>query len=170
MQQHGRFPWERGVLLVANRSPRAIDVLVGQNIRICRLQNGMSLRRLAARIGIASQQIHKYEKGANRIGASRLSEIAVALGVPAANLFDGSKAIESSKAEAAAGRILADPHALRLLRAFHMLTSRALQSAILEVVEFAGRGQPRSASKRQGAWRRKPKRARKTAARRPKSI
>jgi transcriptional regulator with XRE-family HTH domain len=67
-----------------------IDVLVGQNIRICRLQQKFSQTELGRRIGVTFQQVQKYEKGANRVGASRLSQIADTLGVPLVALFDGS--------------------------------------------------------------------------------
>jgi transcriptional regulator with XRE-family HTH domain len=59
-----------------------VDVLVGQNIRICRLQKGLSQGELGQQIGVTFQQVQKYEKGANRVGASRLNQIANVLGVP----------------------------------------------------------------------------------------
>ena len=75
---------------MAKRSPLPIDVLVGQNIRICRLQKGLSQGELGRRIGVTFQQVQKYEKGANRVGASRLTQIADVLGVPIPTLFDGA--------------------------------------------------------------------------------
>src|SRR6266481_7102226 len=76
--------------LVATRNPMPVDVLVGQNIRICRLQKGLSQGELGQQIGVTFQQIQKYEKGANRVGASRLTQIADTLGVPIPTLFDGA--------------------------------------------------------------------------------
>src|ERR1700731_1480100 len=58
---------------VATRNPMPVDVLVGQNIRICRLQKGLSQGELGQQIGVTFQQVQKYEKGANRVGASRLT-------------------------------------------------------------------------------------------------
>jgi transcriptional regulator with XRE-family HTH domain len=76
---------------VATKSPLPTDVLVGQNIRIGRLQAGLSQTELGARVGVTFQQIQKYEKGANRIDASRLQQIADALRVPIPALFDGAR-------------------------------------------------------------------------------
>jgi transcriptional regulator with XRE-family HTH domain len=69
------------------RGPHPIDVLVGQNIRICRLQRGLSQSELGEKVGVKFQQIQKYEKGVNRVGASRLFQIAAALEVPLTSLF-----------------------------------------------------------------------------------
>jgi predicted transcriptional regulator len=76
---------------VAKRSPLPIDVLVGQNIRICRLQKGLSQGELGRRIGVTFQQVQKYEKGANRVGASRLTQIADVLGVPIPSKREGAR-------------------------------------------------------------------------------
>src|ERR1700744_3550360 len=68
-------------MVMAKRAPQPVDVLVGQNIRICRLQKGLSQTELGERIGVTFQQIQKYEKGANRVGARRLTQIAGGLGL-----------------------------------------------------------------------------------------
>ena len=75
---------------MATRNPMPVDVLVGQNIRICRLQKGLSQGELGQQIGVTFQQVQKYEKGANRVGASRLNQIANVLGVSLPSLFDGA--------------------------------------------------------------------------------
>jgi len=67
-----------------------IDELVGRNIRIFRKAKGLSQARLGSTVGVTFQQIQKYEKGANRIGPSRLAKIATALEVPISRLFDTS--------------------------------------------------------------------------------
>ena len=69
---------------------RSIDVLVGENIRICRLQRRLTQTELGQRIGVSFQQVQRYENGANRVGASRLTQVANALEVPLLSLFDGT--------------------------------------------------------------------------------
>ncbi|KJF69030.1 MULTISPECIES: helix-turn-helix domain-containing protein [Rhizobium] len=67
--------------------PSPIDVHVGTQIRMRRKSLGMSQSALAGRLGITFQQVQKYEKGANRVGASRLQAIASVLGVEVSSLF-----------------------------------------------------------------------------------
>ena len=66
-----------------------VDKLVGQNIRIFRTAKGISQTELGNSVGVTFQQIQKYEKGTNRIGASRLHEFARALDVPIEAFFSG---------------------------------------------------------------------------------
>jgi transcriptional regulator with XRE-family HTH domain len=114
-----------------------IDVLVGQNIRICRLQQKFSQTELGRRIGVTFQQVQKYEKGANRVGASRLSQISDVLGVPLLALFDGSATASAPHAnsEDTPRALLANPHSLRLLQGFDRIGSEAARSALLELVD-----------------------------------
>jgi len=72
------------------QDPMPIDVLVGENIRICRLQRRLTQTELGQRIGVSFQQVQRYENGANRVGASRLTQVANALEVPLLSLFDGT--------------------------------------------------------------------------------
>jgi transcriptional regulator with XRE-family HTH domain len=113
-----------------------IDVLVGQNIRICRLQQRFSQTELGRRIGVTFQQVQKYEKGANRVGASRLSQISDVLGVPLLALFDGSAtATQHAEAEETPRALLANPHSLRLLQGFDKIGSDAARAALLQLVD-----------------------------------
>jgi transcriptional regulator with XRE-family HTH domain len=66
--------------------PDPLDVMVGAKIRIVRTHRGMSQSDLAGKIGFTFQQVQKYENGANRVGASRLSRIAAALGISIGDL------------------------------------------------------------------------------------
>jgi transcriptional regulator with XRE-family HTH domain len=141
---------------VAKRSPLPIDVLVGQNIRICRLQKGLSQGELGRRIGVTFQQVQKYEKGANRVGASRLTQIADVLGVPIPTLFDGAPTAGQAAPEQSPRYLLAKPHSLRLLQGFDRIDNDATRLAVLHLVESlmhtpAPRG---AASKREGSRRR----------------
>jgi transcriptional regulator with XRE-family HTH domain len=113
-----------------------IDVLVGQNIRICRLQQRFSQSELGRRIGVTFQQVQKYEKGANRVGASRLTQIAEVLGVPLLALFDGSTtAAQKPEADETPRGLLANPHSLRLLQSFDKIGNDTARAALLQLVD-----------------------------------
>ena len=73
------------------KRPDPLDVMVGAKIGIFRTHRGLSQSDLAEKIGVAFQQVQKYESGANRVGASRLSRIAAALGVSIGELFEPSQ-------------------------------------------------------------------------------
>ena len=70
------------------KTPNPIDVHVGSRVRLRRMLVGMSQERLGEMLGLTFQQIQKYEKGANRIGASRLYQISQILGVQVQFFFD----------------------------------------------------------------------------------
>jgi transcriptional regulator with XRE-family HTH domain len=88
--------------------------MVGAKIRMFRINRGMSQTALAERVGVSFQQVQKYEKGANRVGASRLSQIASVLGITV--------------------HLLAEPGALRVLKAYLRTNSR-VRLAIAKLVE-----------------------------------
>ena len=71
---------------------RLLDAEVGQSIRHHRKNAKLTLQSLADRLGIAYQQVQKYETGVNRVGAGRLMEIAEILNIPVASFFDGARA------------------------------------------------------------------------------
>ena len=72
------------------KNPNPTDVHVGARVRSRRMQIGMSQEALAKEVGVTFQQIQKNEKGANRMGSSRLLQIANALKVPVAYFFEGA--------------------------------------------------------------------------------
>ena len=120
---------------MAKRSPLPVDLVVGQNIRIGRLQKDLSQTDLGKRIGVTFQQVQKYEKGANRVGASRLQQIADVLGVPIVTLFDGASAAIQNPTADSARSLLAKPHSLRLLQSFDKIKSDGTRLALLNMVE-----------------------------------
>src|SRR5579863_8724786 len=79
---------ERAVFV--KKVPNPIDRHVGSRVRMRRILLGMSQEKLGEALGLTFQQIQKYEKGTNRIGASRLQQISTTLNVPPAFLFDGA--------------------------------------------------------------------------------
>lgn len=76
----------------SSRTPDTIDIVVGGNVRRVRLMRHLSQEELAQRVGLSFQQIQKYEKGTNRIGASRIVKLARALEVRPGTLFEGTGA------------------------------------------------------------------------------
>ena len=75
---------------MAKKSPNPIDVHVGTRIRTRRLELGISQEKLADGLGLTFQQVQKYEKGTNRVGASRLQAISAVFKVPISFFFEGA--------------------------------------------------------------------------------
>ena len=73
---------------MAKKQPSSIDAHVGSRVRLRRMLIGMSQEKLGELLGLTFQQVQKYEKGANRIGASRLFDISQILAVPVSYFFD----------------------------------------------------------------------------------
>ena len=120
------------------RRADAIDAIVGHNIRLHRLARHMSQTDLAGAIGITFQQVQKYEKGTNRVGASRLVRIASALDVPLMTLLKGVPGL-GARAEPAAAGLLAHPHRLRLVQAFAAINDEAVRHSLLALTEGMAR-------------------------------
>ena len=111
--------WEKD-----NVMKHPVDVHVGKRIRHRRWIAGTTQQQLAERVGIKFQQIQKYETGMNRVSASRLWDIAHALGVSVSFFFEGLD--EATQAEMAGtsdmpGDILSDREALELLRSYYAI-------------------------------------------------
>ncbi len=76
--------------MLIKKAPNPIDKHVGSRVRMRRVLIGMSQERLGDALGLTFQQVQKYEKGTNRIGASRLQQISRILGMPVEFFFEGS--------------------------------------------------------------------------------
>lgn len=101
-----------------------VDVHVGKRIRHRRWTLGVTQQQLAERVGIKFQQIQKYETGMNRVSASRLWDIAGALGVPIAFFFEGMTSQAGDELGGVAGMpgdLLTDREALELLRSYYAI-------------------------------------------------
>jgi transcriptional regulator with XRE-family HTH domain len=127
------------------RTPDLLDVMVGARIRILRNHRGMSQGELAGKIGVTFQQVQKYEKGTNRVGASRLSRIAAVLGVSVGELFESSE--DKSATAKSPFRLLAERDALRVLTAFSRTTNPRVRRAITKLLESVADRDRRSAAK-----------------------
>jgi len=132
---------------MAGKQPNNIDVEVGHRIRARRLANGMSQEVLARALGITFQQVQKYEKGANRVSASRLTHIAEVLQTPVTALISSDTGMgKELGADAASGfEFLAQPGAIRLLRAFGRIESRRLKQMIVDIAETLAQEQESNA-------------------------
>ena len=128
------------------KEPNEIDRLVGSRVRQRRMQLGLSQEELAAALGITVPQVQKYEKGINRIGASRLHKIAGLLGVPISTFFEAHEGAQASEPEmggAEAGgaaehgqpnpSVFADRETLALALAFRRITRPEFRRALLEL-------------------------------------
>jgi transcriptional regulator with XRE-family HTH domain len=116
-----------------------VDVEVGHRIRIERLARGLSQTALANQLGVTFQQVQKYEKGVNRVGAGRLTKIAEVLGVPVGAFFTGKEVLESEEKtnadEASPLKLLTVSGAFRLLRAYADIEDGNLRRSIVDLVE-----------------------------------
>ena len=121
---------------VRKRRAGAEDVEIGRKIRALRLERGLSQSGLAEGIGLTFQQVQKYEKGANRVSAGRLQQIADLLNVPVTFFFGGMGA-RPKKSEALPSGIafLQTKGALRLMRAYAEISSRATKYALVVIAE-----------------------------------
>src|SRR5579863_2718872 len=87
----------RSMMAMAKKSPDSTDVHVGSQIRTRRQELGMSQEKLADGLGLTFQQVQKYEKGANRVGASRLQAISALLQVPISFFFENASSSSTRK-------------------------------------------------------------------------
>ena len=123
---------------MSKRRADASDAIVGHNIRLHRLARRMSQTGLAAAIGVTFQQVQKYEKGVNRVGAGRLVRIAGALDVPVMTLLKGVPDL-TRRAEPSTAGLLAHPHRLRLAQAFAAIEDAAMRRALMTLTEAIAR-------------------------------
>ncbi|HEY8005307.1 MAG TPA: helix-turn-helix transcriptional regulator [Methylocella sp.] len=127
--------------------PNPIDRHVGSRVRMRRVMLGMSQEKLGDALGLTFQQVQKYEKGTNRIGASRLQQISRTLDVPPAFFFEGAPSFEamanpptgplgvSEDAPAAyTADFLSTPEALHLNLAFARIHDPKVRKRIVDLV------------------------------------
>jgi transcriptional regulator with XRE-family HTH domain len=98
-----------GIEEVGSRQPSPMDIYVGCRVRLRRLFVGMSQEQLGGHLGISFQQVQKYEKGVNRIGASRLFELSQVLQVPVQFFFDENPVSSDQQASTHGGSVAERP-------------------------------------------------------------
>jgi transcriptional regulator with XRE-family HTH domain len=130
---------------MAKKAPNPIDKHVGSRVRMRRMMLGMSQEKLGDALGLTFQQVQKYEKGTNRIGASRLQQISLILQVPVAFFFEGAP-IVAGEFEPAPGMreapspayvsdFLATSDGLSLTKAFMRIKDAKLRRRIVDLVQ-----------------------------------
>lgn len=133
---------------MAKKAPNPIDRHVGSRVRMRRMMLGMSQEKLGDALGLTFQQVQKYEKGANRIGASRLQQISQILHVPVEFFFEGAPnfapapgGMSEAPSPAFVADFLATSDGLALTRAFMRIQDSRLRRRIVDLVEaIAGEG------------------------------
>jgi transcriptional regulator with XRE-family HTH domain len=120
------------------KEPQPIDRHVGTRIRHKRMMLGISQEALGDALGVTFQQVQKYEKGMNRVGASRLQAIANFLEVPVSYFFDGTGG-QSQRANSAVKDqvldLIATREGIRLNRAFAAIKDARVRAKIVSMIE-----------------------------------
>jgi transcriptional regulator with XRE-family HTH domain len=131
------IPRNRGAEMALPKEAQLIDVEVGARIRQRRKLLGLSQTGLAEKIGVTFQQVQKYEKGSNRVGSSRLHQIAGVLGIEPAALFGQIvEGFESSTKEVVVlEQMMGSPEGLALNRAFVKISNAATRKSIIALVK-----------------------------------
>jgi transcriptional regulator with XRE-family HTH domain len=128
---------------IAKKNPNPIDRHVGSRVRMRRVLVGISQEKLGESLGLTFQQVQKYEKGTNRIGASRLQQISRILGVPVEYFFDGapqtvertlSGGFEDHGDTAYVADFLATNEGIQLNKAFVRIKDAKLRRRVVELV------------------------------------
>jgi transcriptional regulator with XRE-family HTH domain len=127
---------------MAKKSPNPVDKHVGSRVRMRRMMLGMSQGKLGDGLGITFQQVQKYEKGTNRISASRLQHISHILQVPVTFFFEGAphqpgqpKGLGDVPSPAYVSDFLATSDGLALIKAFTRIKEPKIRRRIVYLVE-----------------------------------
>lgn len=116
-----------------------VDDYVGAQVRRFRKQAGMSQQVLAARLGLTFQQVQKYERGTNRVSASKLFETAGILGVPVQAFFEGLPVTPTSPSSDDTPSVANDPVLRRLVRVYQSRLNEEDRKRLVELAEVMGR-------------------------------
>jgi transcriptional regulator with XRE-family HTH domain len=137
--------------------PSPIDVHVGSRIRLRRTLLGMSQERLGESLGLTFQQVQKYERGVNRVGASRLFDLSRVLDVPISFFFDDMPDSLSANFGGTTGRrpgtnsesqdpfaddTLSRRETLELVRAYYRITDPSIRKRVFELIKSMGPSEP----------------------------
>jgi len=131
----------KGRAMMAQKAPNPTDRHVGARVRMRRLMLGMSQEKLGEALRLSFQQVQKYEKGSNRIGASRLQQISHILQVPESFFFEGAPDAPGHKrigpdapSPDYVTEFLASPDGLALVKAFMQIKDAKLRRSIADLV------------------------------------
>ncbi len=135
--------------------PNPVDVHVGARLRVRRTLLGMSQTTLSEAMGLTFQQVQKYERGANRIAASRLFALSRVLDVPIQHFFDDMPAAVAASSPAQGGGKakelpsheldpMAKRETLQLVRAYYKITDPEIRKQLFEMAKTLGARSSRS--------------------------
>ena len=136
--------------------PNPIDVHVGSRVRLRRNMLGLSQEKLGEAIGLTFQQVQKYERGANRIGASRLHDLSRVLDVPVSFFFDDmdpvrAPAIPAGFAEPPTEALDADPlrkrETIELVSAYYRIEDQLIRRRLFDLAKALAAGTEAAAEK-----------------------
>jgi transcriptional regulator with XRE-family HTH domain len=113
------------------RSSGKLEIELGNKIRLRRVEKRLSQSHLGEKLGLSFQQVQKYERGVNRVGASRLQQIATALDVPVTYFYDS----DSKTTDVKSLLFLNSALGLRLLRAYSKIKDRAVRRQTVSLME-----------------------------------
>src|SRR2546428_7637157 len=126
--------------MAAKKAPNPIDRHVGSRERMRRMMLAMSQEKLGDALDLTFQQVQKYEKGTNRIGASRLQAISIILQVPVAFFFEGAPTVhpltqgmKEAPSPAYVADFLATSEGLALTKAFTHIKNAKLRRRIVDL-------------------------------------
>ena len=127
---------------MSTKAPNPVDKYVGSRVRMRRIMLGMSQEKLGDALGLTFQQIQKYEKGTNRVGASRIQQISEILQVPVSFLFEGGPTTIGGAEGGGEGTsptyvsdFLATSDGLSLTKAFMRIKDAKLRRRIVDLVQ-----------------------------------
>lgn len=133
---------------MSTKAPNPVDKHVGSRVRMRRIMLGMSQDKLGEALGLTFQQVQKYEKGTNRMGASRLHQISEILQVPISFLFEGAPGprlmaggFGESPSPAYVSDFLASSDGLALTRAFTRIADAKIRRSLVDLVEAIAAGE-----------------------------
>ena len=130
---------------MSTKNPNPIDKHVGSRLRMRRMMLGMSQEKLGEAFGLTFQQVQKYEKGVNRMGASRLQQAADILEVAVPFFFEGApgghKMGEEAPSPAYVNEFVSSEDGLRLIKAFTRIARPAVRHRIVNLVHEIASGE-----------------------------
>ena len=141
-QVPARLTSETRVAIAAKKQANPIDIQVGNRVRIRRMLIGMSQERLGDLLGLTFQQVQKYEKGVNRIGAGRLFEVSRILNVPVDFFYEGVAAqlagqpgMAESESSPPVMEFVSSGEGLQLSLAFMKIKDAKVRKRVLDLVK-----------------------------------
>lgn len=146
MKKNGRGSRAR----LESGAPHPIDIHVGSRVRLRRTLLGLSQGELAARLGLTFQQIQKYERGANRVSASRIFDMGRVLDVPVSFFFDDMPDDLANRIPGCTGdydghgddteaNVMGKRETLELVRAYYLITDLGVRKKLAELTKLLGK-------------------------------